>query len=85
MRLEQADQLLPRRHRLAVEHPVFALGDDARDQRQVMVDLSAPAFGDGAGNLSQLGSQRLQFGATGPSGGESLTLGWFRFGWYDPR
>ena len=63
VRLEQADQLLARRHRLTVEHSALALGDDARDQRQVVVDLSAPAFGDGPCNLGQLGSERLQFGA----------------------
>src|SRR5215472_8052692 len=38
VRLEQADQLLPGWHRLTVEHAALGLGDDARDQRQVIVD-----------------------------------------------
>ena len=71
VRLKQADQLLARRHRLTVEHPALALGDDTRDQRQIVVDLSAPAFG---GRPGQLGSQRLQFGAAGPSGGDQLAI-----------
>ena len=56
VRLKQADQLLARRHRLTVEHPALALGDDTRDQRQIVVDLSAPAFGGRPGDLGQLGS-----------------------------
>ena len=72
--LEQADQLLARRHRLAVEHSALALGDDARDQRQVVVDLSAPAFGGRPGNLGQLGSERLPFAAAGPGGGDQFAI-----------
>jgi len=43
VRLEQADQLLPGWHCLTVEHAALGLGDDARDQRQVMVELGTPA------------------------------------------
>jgi hypothetical protein len=45
VRLEQADELLAGRYRLVAEDPALALGDDARDQRQIMVDRSAPALG----------------------------------------
>jgi len=36
VRLEQADQFLAGRHRLALEYPALALVNDARDQRQIM-------------------------------------------------
>jgi len=39
-----------------------------------VVDLSAPAFGGRPGNLGQLGSERLQFGAAGPGGGDQLAI-----------
>ena len=42
MRLEQADQLLLRRHRLAVQHPPLALRDHALDQRLIVADLGPP-------------------------------------------
>src|SRR5207249_6044716 len=45
VRLEQADELLAGRHRLTAEHPALALGEDARDQRQIMVNRGAPALG----------------------------------------
>jgi hypothetical protein len=34
---------------LAVQHAALALVEDARDQRQIIVDLSAPARGRQAG------------------------------------
>jgi hypothetical protein len=49
VRLEHADQLFTRRHRLAVQRPALALVEDARDQRQIMVHLRAPALGRHAG------------------------------------
>src|SRR5215831_10830372 len=52
VRLEQADQLFPCRHRLAMQHPALALVEDARDQRQVMVDLGAPVLDHDAGARS---------------------------------
>ncbi|MND09306.1 hypothetical protein D3C83_325180 [compost metagenome] len=51
MRLEQADQLFGGRHRLAVQHPAFALVEHARDQRQIVTDLGAPALGRDTGQL----------------------------------
>jgi len=70
VRFEQTHQLLACRHRLVVEHPALALGDDARDQRQVMVDLGAPARRGRSGNLVQLCGGRLQFGLAGLGGGD---------------
>jgi PIN domain nuclease of toxin-antitoxin system len=51
VRLEQADQLFIGRHRLAVQHPAFGLVEYARDQRQIMAHLEAPALGHDAGKL----------------------------------
>ena len=45
MRLEQADQLLSGRHRLAGEDAAFGLADEAFDEWQIMPDLAAPEFG----------------------------------------
>ena len=42
MRLEQADQLLAGRHRLAGQHPPLGLGDDPLDQRPIVADLGLP-------------------------------------------
>ena len=74
VRLEKTDQLLACRHRLAVEHPALALGDDARDRRQVMVDLGAPARRGPSSNLGQLCGGRLQFGPAGLGGGDQLAI-----------
>ena len=53
MRLEQADQLLAGRHRLTVEDPNLALGEDALDQRQIVADLGAPSLGRDPGDFGQ--------------------------------
>ena len=45
--------------RLALEDPALALGDDARDQRQVMIDLGAPPLGRCPGDLGQPFGDRL--------------------------
>src|SRR6266853_3708246 len=42
VRLEQAHQLLASRHRQAVKDPPRALGEDALDQRLIVVDPGAP-------------------------------------------
>ena len=42
MRLEQADQLVAGRHRLAGQHPPLGLGDDPLDQRPIVADLGLP-------------------------------------------
>jgi len=60
VRLEQADQLFPCRHRLAMQHPALALVEDARDQRQVMVDLGAPVLDHDAGARAQPRGGSLQ-------------------------
>jgi len=44
-RLEQANQLLAARHRLAGKNAALGLGDDALDQRQIMPDLAEPELG----------------------------------------
>jgi hypothetical protein len=47
--LEQADQFLIRRHRLAGEHAALRLIDDAGDQRQIMLGLATQRHGLEAG------------------------------------
>src|SRR5713226_6869118 len=74
MRLEQADELLAGRHRLAAEDPALALGDDARDQRQIMVDRGAPALGRCPGDRGQPWGSRLQLGPGGLGGGDQLAI-----------
>src|ERR1700738_1741853 len=37
----------------ALEHPALALGDDARDQRQIMIDRGAPPLGRHPDGLGQ--------------------------------
>ncbi len=59
VRLEQTDQLLAGWDRLTLEDPALALGDDARDQRQVMIDLGAPPLGRCPGDLGQPFGDRL--------------------------
>jgi hypothetical protein len=60
MRLEQADQLVAGRYGLAAQYPALALGQHARDQRQIMVHLRTPALGRDAGKPGQplAGSQQ---------------------------
>ena len=60
MRLEQADQLLAGRHRLAGQDPALALGDDALDQRQIMADLGMPALDGRVGRHGQPRRRLLQ-------------------------
>ncbi|SEP32247.1 hypothetical protein SAMN05216228_10842 [Rhizobium tibeticum] len=48
MRLEQTDQLVASRHRLAGQDPPFGLGDDPFDQRLMVADLRLPEFNRGA-------------------------------------
>jgi hypothetical protein len=74
VRLEQADQFLARRHRLAIEHAALGLGDEARDQRQIMVDLSTPALDGRLGALRQPGGDCLQFGLAGLGSGDQLAI-----------
>jgi hypothetical protein len=74
VRFKQTDQLLARRYRLAIEHPALALGNDARDQRQVTGDLGAPAFGRRCGDLSQPRGSRLEFGSAGLGGGDQFAI-----------
>ena len=74
MRLEQADQLLAGRHRLAIEYPALGLGDDARDQRQVMVDFSTPARDGRLSGFGQFCGERLQLGPAGLGGSDQVTI-----------
>jgi hypothetical protein len=74
VRLEQADQFLGRRYRLAIENPAFGLADDARDQRQEMVDLGTPARDRRLGDLGEPGGGGLQFGPAGLGGGNQLAI-----------
>jgi len=74
MRLEQADQFFTRRDRLAVQHPALALVEDARDQRQIMVDLGAPARGRHAGHGGQPVDGSLQGRPGGMRGGDQLAV-----------
>ena len=74
VRLEQADQLFAGRHRLAVQHPAFALVEHARDQRQIMVDLGAPALGRDAGKLAQPLGGPLQRRPGGMNGSDQLAI-----------
>jgi hypothetical protein len=85
VRLEQADQFLARRHRLAIEHAALGLGDEARDQRQIMVDLSTPALDGRLGALRQPGGDCLQFGPAGLGSGDQLAIPYKRdFSLADP-
>src|SRR5713101_5143303 len=53
MRLEQADQLLARRHRLAGEDAALGLGNDAHDQGQIVPDLAAPDLASSAAQAAR--------------------------------
>src|SRR5712671_3363762 len=53
VRLEQANQLLAARHRLAGKNAALGLGDDALDQRQIMPDLAEPELGLDRGACGQ--------------------------------
>ena len=74
VRLEQADELLVGRHRLVAEDPALALGDDARDQRQIMVDRDAPALGRRPGDRGRPCGGRLQLGPGGLGGGDQFAI-----------
>src|SRR5205807_4268216 len=74
VRLEQADQLLAGRHRLAIEHPALGLDDDARDQRQIMVDLGTPAGDGGLGALGHGCGDRLQLSPAGLGSSDQVAI-----------
>ena len=74
MRLEQADQLLAGRHRLAVKDAPLALGEDALDQRQIVAELGAPALGRDPGEVGQPFAGLLQRRLGGAGGGDQLTI-----------
>src|ERR1700756_1681140 len=67
-------KLLARRHGLALEHPALAVGDEARDQRQVMGDLGAPALGRRSGDLGQPCGGRVAFSSAGLGGDDQLAI-----------
>jgi hypothetical protein len=74
VRLEQADQLLAGRHRPTVEHAALGLDEDARDQRQVMIDLGTQARDGRPGSFGQPCGNRLQLGPAGLGGGDQVAI-----------
>ena len=54
MGLEQADQLLAGRDRLAGQDPTLGLGDDPLDQRLIVADLGLPELDRQVGGLGEL-------------------------------
>jgi hypothetical protein len=53
------------RHRLALEYPALALVNDARDQRQIMIDTGAPPLGRHPDGLGQPFGDGLQLRPSG--------------------
>jgi hypothetical protein len=74
VRLEQADQLVARRHGLAVQHPALALVEHAAYQRQIMLHPSLPALGFAAGQPDQPARGPLQGRPRGMNGCDQFTV-----------
>src|SRR5262249_56556423 len=59
---------------LTADRGPLVRGDDARDQRQVIVDLGTPAQDRRPGSFGQPCGDRLQLGPTGLSGGDQVAI-----------
>jgi len=57
-----------------MQHPALALVEDARDQRQVMVDLGAPVLDHDAGARAQPRGGSRQRRTGGMSGSDQLAI-----------
>jgi len=74
VRLEQAHQLLAGRHRQAIKNAPLALGEDALDQRLIVVDPGAPAHRRDPGEVGQPFDGVLQRRLGGAGGGDQLAI-----------
>src|SRR5262249_41159557 len=59
---------------LTADRGPLVRGDDARDQRKVIVDLGTPAQDRRPGSFGQPCGDRLQLGPTGLSGGDQVAI-----------
>ena len=74
MRLEQADQLLAGRDSLAGEDATLGLADEALDEGEVMVDLTAPSHGFKGGADGQATGGMPERGQGGAGGCDQVSI-----------
>ena len=74
MGLEQADQLVPGRDRLAGQDPTLGLGDDPLDQRLIVAQLGLPELDRQVGGLGELRRCLVQIGQGHPGRLEKLAV-----------
>ena len=72
--LEQADQLVPGRDRLAGQDPALGLGDDPLDQRLIVTNLGLPELDRQIGGLGELRRCLVQIGQGHPGRLEKLAV-----------
>jgi hypothetical protein len=80
MGLEQADQLLGRRHRLAGQNPPLSLCDDLLDQGPIVADLSLPEHDREVARGGQLQRGLVQVGQGDPGELDQLAVQLHPFG-----